>query len=64
MYHFMRKYNKKLLAYDDSLRMFREHFCFAPPVPDNCRFSVVPYWIGIKLLGGPGPFARARPRSN
>ena len=44
-------YNKKLLAYDDSLRMFREHFCFAPPVPDNCRFSVVPYWIGIKLLG-------------
>ena len=44
-------FSKKLLAYDDSLRLFREHYCAALPVPNGCRFERVPDWIGLKLLG-------------
>ncbi len=44
-------YLKKLIAYDDSLRLFREHYCAALPVPGGCNFPLVPYWIGVKLLG-------------
>ena len=44
-------FNKKWIQYDDSLRLFREHYCFAQPVPDGCMLSVAPYWMGIKLLG-------------
>jgi hypothetical protein len=44
-------YSKKYVAYDDSLRLFREHYCQAQPVPDGCNFGYAPYWVGIKLLG-------------
>ncbi|MBI1799347.1 MAG: hypothetical protein HYR73_06635 [Candidatus Eisenbacteria bacterium] len=44
-------YSKKLLAYEDSLRLFREHYCFGLPVPNGCIFERVPEWIGIKVLG-------------
>jgi hypothetical protein len=44
-------YSKKYVAYDDSLRLFREHYCQAQPVPDGCNFGYTPYWVGIKLLG-------------
>ncbi|HYM80727.1 MAG TPA: hypothetical protein VEY91_04850 [Candidatus Limnocylindria bacterium] len=44
-------YRKKLVVYDDSLRLFREHYCQAQPVPSGCNFPLVPYWVGIKLLG-------------
>jgi hypothetical protein len=44
-------FSKKLIAYDDSLRLFREHFCQSPPVPGACNFEIVPVWVGLKLLG-------------
>ncbi len=44
-------FNKKYIAYDDSLRLFREHYCQAQPYPSNCALEVTPYWIGLKLLG-------------
>jgi hypothetical protein len=44
-------YSKKLVAYDDSLRLFREHYCQGLPVPAGCNFAYTPYWVGIKLLG-------------
>ena len=44
-------YAKKQLAYDDSLRLLREHYCASAPVPDACAYSTVPYWIGKMLLG-------------
>lgn len=47
-------YNKKLIAYDDSLRLYRERYCNAQPVPDNCNFGLAPYQIGVRLLGWRG----------
>uniref|UniRef100_A0A832I2P3 Uncharacterized protein n=1 Tax=Eiseniibacteriota bacterium TaxID=2212470 RepID=A0A832I2P3_UNCEI len=47
-------YSKKLIAYDDSLRLFRERYCNAQPVPDNCNVGLSPYWIGVRLLGARG----------
>jgi hypothetical protein len=44
-------FNKKWIQYDDSLRLFREHYCYAQPIPDGCMLNVAPYWMGIKLLG-------------
>jgi hypothetical protein len=44
-------FSKKLVEYDDSLRLFREHYCFAQPVPGGCNFAQVPHWVGVKLLG-------------
>lgn len=44
-------YNRKWIQYDDSLRLFREHYCRQLPVPDGCDLGIVPYWIGVKLLG-------------
>lgn len=44
-------YNKKWIAYDDSLHLFREHYCEALPVPASCNLGVAPYWIGLKALG-------------
>ncbi len=44
-------FNKKLIAYDPSLRLFREHYCNSQPVPAGCNFSYVPYWVGLELLG-------------
>lgn len=44
-------YQKKWVQWDDSLHLFREHYCANQPVPNNCNFAVVPYSIGLKLLG-------------
>lgn len=44
-------YDKKLLEYDEDLHLMREHYCEGTPIPDGCSFSVVPYWIGVKMLG-------------
>jgi hypothetical protein len=46
-------YSKKLFAWDDSLRLEREHFCFGQPVPNGCKFENVPFAVGIKLLTPP-----------
>jgi len=46
-------YRKALLAYDEDLRMIREHRCSAPPIPDGCQFEITPYWAGVKLLTAP-----------
>jgi hypothetical protein len=46
-------YARKLMAYDDSLRMVREHYCSRLPVPANCAFEAVPYWAGVKILTPP-----------
>src|SRR6185503_8550966 len=43
-------YFKKLLAYDSSLRLLREHRCDGYPIPSGCHFEVTPYWAGIQLL--------------
>lgn len=44
-------YSKKFIQYDDSLRLFREHYCFGQPIPDGCNLTHVDAWAGIKLLG-------------
>jgi hypothetical protein len=44
-------FRKKYVQYDDSLRLFREHYCEQPPFPGGCNYGHVPYWAGIKLLG-------------
>jgi len=51
-------YSKKWVQYDDSLRLFREHYCNTRPAPQSCNLPLVPYWIGVKLLGvRPGDIA-------
>lgn len=54
-------FNKKLVAFDDSLRLFREHYCKqASTTTGQCtaEFDLVPYWAGVKLLGiSPGSLA-------
>ena len=40
------------------LRLIREHYCNALPIPGGCNLGLVPYWVGVKLLGtGPGPLS-------
>ena len=51
-------YSKRWVQYDDSLRLLREHFCQAAPVPASCNLSRVPCWAGVRLLGvRPGSLA-------
>jgi hypothetical protein len=53
-------YSKKWIQYDESLRLFREHYCFNQPVPGGCNLGHVPVWVGVKLLGvSPGSLADA-----
>ena len=53
-------YGKKWIQYDESLRLFREHYCFNQPVPGGCNLGHVPAWVGVKLLGvSPGSLADA-----
>jgi hypothetical protein len=47
-------FNRKWIAYDDSLRLSREHYCKAPPIPEGCSVQTAPYWIGLRLLGSRG----------
>ncbi len=44
-------FRKKWVQYDDSLHLFREHYCFNLPVPDGCNLSHVPEWVGYSVLG-------------
>ena len=47
-------FNNKYLVYDDSLNLFREHYCDAMnPYGDisSCLFERAPYWIGLRYLG-------------
>ena len=44
-------FSKKWIAYEDSLRLFREHYCAQQPVPTNCNLGIAPAWAGVKLLG-------------
>jgi hypothetical protein len=44
-------YGRKWIEYDDSLRLLREHYCRTLPIPGGCDLGIVPYWIGLKLLG-------------
>ena len=49
-------FDHKWLEYDASLRLLREHYCYAYPPPGACQPDRVPEWVGIKLLGtGPEP---------
>jgi len=51
-------FSKKWVQYDDSLRLFREHYCFNQPVPGGCNLAHVPAWVGVRLLGvAPGSLA-------
>jgi hypothetical protein len=51
-------FSKKWIQWDDSLRMIREHYCNALPIPSGCVLDRVPAWVGIKLLGtGPQPLS-------
>ncbi len=44
-------FNRKLVGWVDSLTMFTERYCVAPPIPNNCNFSTAPEIVGVKLLG-------------
>jgi hypothetical protein len=44
-------FSKKWLAWDDSIKLFREHYCANVPIPDGCNLGAAPEWVGIKLLG-------------
>ncbi len=46
-------FRKKWLVYEDSLRMIREHYCRALPVPAGCQVQIAPPWIGLELLTPP-----------
>ena len=51
-------FGKEWIQYEDSLRLFREHFCLDQPVPAGCNLPHVPAWIGVRLLGvSPGSLA-------
>lgn len=47
-------FNKKWIAYDDSLHLYREHYCANLPIPNGCNLGIAPYWIGVRLLGAHG----------
>jgi len=47
-------FNKKWIQYDDSLRLYREHYCRSLPIPDGCQLDRAPYWVGLRLLGARG----------
>src|SRR5207249_4565859 len=44
-------FQHKWIVYDDSLRLEREHYCINQPVPGACNLQLVPYWVGLKVLG-------------
>jgi hypothetical protein len=52
-------YAKKLIVFDGSLALEREHYCrgYSAPPGDpetGCRYDVAPYWMGLKYLGARG----------
>ncbi len=46
-------FSRKWVAYDDSLRLLREHYCYNQPVPGGCYLDDVPPWVGLELLTRP-----------
>jgi len=48
-------YGKSWLQYDAPLRMIREHYCRAQPIPGGCNLAHVPHWMGIQMLTPPDP---------
>ena len=44
-------FSKKYITWVDSLNLFTERFCQGRPVPQGCRFDLVPEIVGLKLLG-------------
>lgn len=51
-------FSKKWIAYDAPQRLMREHYCRSLPIPAGCNLALVPYWVGVELLGArPGGFA-------
>ena len=46
-------FSRKWIAWDDSLMLFREHYCQTGPAPPgtNCNLSYVPPWMGYRILG-------------
>jgi hypothetical protein len=46
-------YNRKWIQWDDSLRLFREHYCVGVNPPNDCQLHIAPYWAGMKLLTPP-----------
>ncbi|MEP6667336.1 MAG: hypothetical protein ABJA81_12885, partial [Nocardioidaceae bacterium] len=46
-------YRRKLLAWDASQRLLREHRCTGPPIPAGCQFEITPAWMGIQMLTPP-----------
>ena len=44
-------YFKAHIEYDAARRMLAERYCLAPPYPGGCAASLVPPWVGVKLLG-------------
>ena len=51
-------YYKAHIEYDAARRLYAERFCLGPPYPSGCAASLVPPWVGARLLGvEPGGFA-------
>jgi hypothetical protein len=46
-------FSKKWLAWEDSLRLLRAHYCAGSPVPGGCLQQRVPPWFGLQLLTPP-----------
>ncbi len=44
-------YYRTYADYDSGRRLYREHYCAAPPIPAGCNFPYCPPWAGVKLLG-------------
>ena len=49
-------FDKKWIAFDDSLHLLREHYCAGQPLPPGagCNLHVAPYWAGLRYLGSHG----------
>jgi len=44
-------FSKKQVTWIDSLNMFVERYCEAPPIPQNCFYSKAPELVALKILG-------------
>lgn len=44
-------FNKKQVAWIDSLSMYTERYCTSAPIPNNCFYSIAPEVVGVKFLG-------------
>jgi len=44
-------FSRKWIVWDDSLLLFREHYCQQGPIPSGCNLNYVPPWMGFRVLG-------------